>query len=110
MVMLALYLPLSLPPSLPPFLIPPPPPPPPPLSSLSSLPLPLSSLPLPLSSLQDNLKESRVMKKDKIELLTVRSITQLTRHPKQPHSFTLKFKGSKRIILNCDTELVCPDS
>ena len=81
---LPLYLPLSLSPSL-------------------------SSLPLSSPS-QDNLKESKVMKKDKIELLTVRSITQLTRHPKQPHSFTLKFKGSKRIILNCDTELVCPDS
>ena len=52
---------------------------------------------------KDNLKETKVMKREKIELLTVRAITQIGRHPKQPHSFALKLKGAKKIVLNCDT-------
>ena len=61
-------------------------------------------LSLSLPHFQDNLKETRVMKREKIELLTVKGITQVTRHPKQPHSFALKFKGAKKIVLNCDSE------
>ena len=75
--------------------------------SLPSLPLLPPSLPSPpslSSNPQDNLKETKVMKREKIELLTVRAITQVTCHPKQPHSFGLKFKGAKKIVMNCDSE------
>lgn len=44
------------------------------------------------------------MRREKVELLAVRGVTQVTRHPKQPHSFTLRFKGAKKVIFNCDTE------
>ena len=70
---------------------------PPSLSLSLSLP---PSLPLP----QDNRKESRVMKREKIELWYVRQITCILQHPKQPHCLTLRFKGTKRILLNADTE------
>ena len=88
------------------FLPPSPPPSLPPLPPSFSTPLPISLSLLQPFGVQDNLKECRVMKKDKIELVAVRAITQISRHPKQPYSFTLKFKGSKRIILNCDNEYV----
>ena len=51
---------------------------------------------------QDNRRESRVMKREKIELYHVREITRMMDHPKHPHCFTLKFKGSKRVLLNAD--------
>ncbi len=53
---------------------------------------------------QDNRKERVIMKKDKIELGAVRCVTRMCNHPKHPHSFTLQLKGSKRLILNADSQ------
>ena len=56
---------------------------------------------------QDNLREKTIMKKEKIELATVRCVTQIFNHPKHPNSFCLRMKGSKRLILNADNGCVC---
>ena len=56
---------------------------------------------------QDNRKEVRVMKKEKLELFAVKEVTRMLGHPKHPHCFTMKSKGNKRVLLNADTKYVC---
>ena len=51
----------------------------------------------------DNRKEKSVMKREKIDLASVRGVTRMIDHPKHPHCFTLKMKGSKQLILNADS-------
>lgn len=53
---------------------------------------------------QDNRKENKVMRKEKVELIGVLEVTRMVGHPKYPHGFALKYKGSKRMLLNADTE------
>ena len=57
-----------------------------------------------ISFYQDNRKETRVMKREKIDLFYTKAITRMMDHPKHPHCFTLKFKGSKCLLFNLDTE------
>ena len=60
-----------------------------------------------LSFYQDQHKETRVLRREKVELLMVRAITRLLQHPKHPHCFTLKLKGRRnRFLFNCDTRYV----
>ena len=46
----------------------------------------------------------QVMRKEKVELIGVLEVTRMVGHPKYPHGFALKYKGSKRMLLNADTE------
>lgn len=56
-----------------------------------------------LSFYQDNHKETRVLRRDKVELLNVRGLTKLSNHPKHSHCFTLKMKGKRnRFLFDCD--------
>ena len=57
-----------------------------------------------ISFYQDNRRETRVMKREKIDLFYTKAITRMMDHPKHPHCFALKFKGSKCLLLNVDTE------
>ena len=57
-----------------------------------------------ISFYMDNRKEKSVMKREKIDLGSVRGISRLFNHPKHPHSFSLKLKGSRKLILNADSE------
>ena len=56
---------------------------------------------------QDNRKENRVLKRDKVDLLSTRELTKLFGHPKHGHCFTLKMKGKRnRFLFDCDSKSV----
>ena len=57
-----------------------------------------------ISFYQGNRKETRVVKRERIDLFYTKAITRMMDHPKHPHCFTLKFKGSKCLLFNLDTE------
>ena len=60
-----------------------------------------------MSFYQDNRKENRVLKRDKVDLLSTREITKLFGHPKHGHCFTLKMKGKRnRFLFDCDSKSV----
>jgi len=44
------------------------------------------------------------MKKEKLELHTIREIAKVIDHPKHPFSISIKCKGNKRLLLHCDKE------
>ena len=48
----------------------------------------------------------QVMRKEKVELMGVQEVTIMVGHPRYPHGFALKYKSSKRMLLNADTEYV----
>ena len=57
-----------------------------------------------LSFYQDNHKELRVLRREKIELLTVRMVTRMLDNPKHSNCFTLKIKGKRnRTLFDCDS-------
>jgi hypothetical protein len=56
-----------------------------------------------LSFFQDNHKQTRVLRRDKVELFNIRGITKLFGHPKHANCFTIKIKGKRnRLLFNCD--------
>ncbi len=57
-----------------------------------------------ISFYQDNRKETKVLKKDKIEVHVIREVAKVIDHPKHPYAISLKCKGSKRLLLHCDKE------
>ena len=60
-----------------------------------------------LSFYQDNHKELRVLRREKIELLTVRMVTRILDNPKHSNCFTLKIKGKRnRTLFDCDSKWV----
>ncbi|XP_019855382.1 PREDICTED: tyrosine-protein kinase Abl-like [Amphimedon queenslandica] len=59
-----------------------------------------------ISFFQDNRKEVRVLKRDKVDLLSVREITKIFGHPKHANCFTLKNKGKRnRFLFDCDSNI-----
>ncbi len=60
-----------------------------------------------LSFFQDSNKSNRVLRREKLELMSVRLVTKLIDHPKHENCFALKIKGKRnRLLFDCDSRLV----
>ncbi len=57
-----------------------------------------------VSFYQDNRKETKVLRREKIEVHIIREIAKVIDHPKHPFAISLKCKGSKRLLLHYDQE------
>ena len=60
-----------------------------------------------MSFFQDSKKANRVLRREKLELMSVRLLTKMVDHPKHQNCFTLKVKNKRnRLLFVCDSRLV----